>query len=311
MIRRPVRGRPVRSRRERETLAAVAGAEQRVFSYSDAVSRPIQHVDVFTSTPYGGNPVAVVLDSQGLSAEDMQRFARWMDFSETTFVGPPTRPGADYVVRIFTPSTELPFAGHPTLGTAHAWLSSGGASATDVIVQECGIGLVEIRRTAGGLAFAAPPLVRSGPADEPLVEELAAVLRIDRADVVAAEWVDNGPPWVAVLLDSAEAVLSLRPGDAGERYVGVVGPYPSGSPCAIEVRGFFPKGGATAEDPVTGSLNASLAQWLLGTGRVAAPYVAAQGTALGRSGRVHVTVEDGTIWIGGGTVTCVAGAVEL
>lgn len=275
------------------------------------VSRPIQHVDVFTSEPFGGNPVAVVLDSDGMSAEEMQRFAAWMDFSETTFVGVPTRPGAHYAVRIFTPSAELPFAGHPTLGTAHAWLSAGGSAAGDLVVQECGVGLVEVRRMERGLAFAAPPLVRSGPADEPLVEELATILGIDRADIAAAEWVDNGPPWVAVLLDSAEAVLALRPGDAGERYVGVAGLYPAGSPSAIEVRGFFPKGGATAEDPVTGSLNASLAQWLLGTGRLVAPYVAAQGTVLGRVGRVHVTVEDGTIWVGGGTVTCVSGSVEL
>lgn len=275
------------------------------------MARQIQHVDVFTSEPYHGNPVAVVLDSDGLSDAEMQRFAAWMDFSETTFIGSPTRPGADYAVRIFTPSTELPFAGHPTLGTAHAWLSAGGAPAGDVVVQECGVGLVEVRRTDGGLAFAAPPLVRSGPPEEVLVEELAAILGVDRTDVVAAEWVDNGPPWVAVLLDSAEAVLALRPGDAGERYVGAVGLYPPGSPCAIEVRAFFPKGGATAEDPVTGSLNASLAQWLLRTGRLTAPYVAAQGTALGRSGRVHVTVEDGTIWVGGATVACVAGTVEL
>jgi len=275
------------------------------------VGRPIQHVDVFTSEPYGGNPVAVVLDSSGLTTEEMQRFAAWMDFSETTFVGAPTDPGADYAVRIFTPSVELPFAGHLTLGTAHAWQSSGGVPAGEVIVQECGVGLVEIRRTESGLAFAAPPLVRSGPADDALIEELAVILGVDRDGIVAAEWVDNGPPWMAVLLDRAESVLSLRPGDAGERYVGVVGPYPPGSPCAIEVRGFFPKGGATAEDPVTGSLNASLAQWLLGTGRLKAPYVAAQGAALGRSGRVHVTVADGAIWVGGGTATRVAGSVEL
>ena len=275
--------------------------------------RPFAQVDVFTTTPYGGNPVAVVLDGEGLTAEQMQRFAHWMNLSETTFVLPPTVPDADYQVRIFTPTDELPFAGHPTLGTCHAWLAGDGsaAAAGDVVVQQCGAGLVPLRRTADGLAFAAPPLVRSGPVEEPLVEQLASVLGIDRAEILDAEWVDNGPGWVAVLLASAEAVLALHPGLV-DSSLGVVGPYPPGSPQAFEVRAFFPKYGATVEDPVTGSMNASLAQWLLGTGRASGPYVASQGTALGRSGRVHVSRDpDGTIWVGGGTVTCVRGQVEL
>jgi PhzF family phenazine biosynthesis protein len=276
------------------------------------VLRPFRQVDVFTTTPYAGNPVAVVLEADGLSTDQMQRFANWTNLSETTFVLPPSAPGADYQVRIFTPQAELPFAGHPTLGTCHAWRSAGGRAAqADVVVQQCAAGLVPVRQTADGLAFAAPPLVRSGPLDESLVRRVASMLGIHRADIVDAEWADNGPGWVAVLLRDADAVLALRPGLV-ELSVGVAGPYPQGSPHALEVRAFFPKQGATAEDPVTGSLNASLAQWLLRTGRARAPYVASQGTALGRSGRVHVATDaEGTIWVGGGTVTCVTGQVEL
>jgi PhzF family phenazine biosynthesis protein len=276
------------------------------------MSRQFAQVDVFTTTPYRGNPVAVVLDGEGLETEEMQRFAHWTNLSETTFVLPPSVPSADYQVRIFTPTAELPFAGHPTLGTCHAWLAGDHTgSSTDVVVQQCAAGLVPVRRTADGLAFAAPPLLRSGPVEESLVEHIASVLRIDRAEILDAEWADNGPGWVAVLLASADAVLALRPGFV-DLDLGVVGPYPPGSPHAVEVRAFFPKEGATVEDPVTGSLNASLAQWLLRTGRVSAPYVASQGTALGRAGRVHVSSDpDGTIWVGGGTVTCVRGQVEL
>jgi PhzF family phenazine biosynthesis protein len=274
------------------------------------VQRPFQQVDVFTTTAYAGNPVAVVLDAAGLTPDEMQRFAHWTNLSETTFVLPPTAPGADYRVRIFTPVLELPFAGHPTLGTCHAWSAASGRDG-DRFVQECGAGLVEIRRTEQGLAFAAPPLLRSGPVEEALVERLASVLGIDRAGIVDAQWADNGPGWVAVLLESADAVRALKPGFA-DLDIGVVGPQPEGAPEAFEVRAFFPKDGAMVEDPVTGSLNASLAQWLLASGRASAPYVAAQGTVLGRAGRVHVTRDpDGTIWVGGGTVTCIDGSVEL
>ncbi|MCO6005494.1 PhzF family phenazine biosynthesis protein [Actinoallomurus purpureus] len=282
-------------------------------SVKDAlITREFQQVDVFTHEPYRGNPVAVVLDGEGLSAEEMQRFARWTNLSETTFVLPPTMPDADYRVRIFTPSTELPFAGHPTLGTCHAWLSATGGRQRDVVVQECGAGLVTVRRTGDGLAFAAPPLVRSGPVDEALVSKIAAVLRIDRDEIVDAQWAHNGPRWVAVLLADADAVLALRPGHVETLFIGVAGLYPPGSPEAVEVRAFFPTDNGTAEDPVTGSLNASLAEWLLRTGRVTTPYVAGQGTVLGRRGRVHVSADsDGTIWVGGGTITCVSGRVEL
>ncbi len=277
------------------------------------MQRAFAQVDVFTTTPYAGNPVAVVLDGTGLSDEQMQRFANWTNLSETTFVLPPSAAEADYRVRIFTPVLELPFAGHPTLGTCHAWLEIAGGQPKrgDVIVQECAAGLISVRRTDNGLAFAAPPMLRSGPAEEALVERIATILGIPRSEILAAEWADNGPGWVVVMLASAEAALAVKPAPS-ELDLGIVGPYPEGSPAAYEVRGFFPKDGVSVEDPVTGSLNASLAQWLLASGRATAPYVASQGTALGRTGRVHISADaDGAVWVGGGTLTCVAGTVDL
>ena len=276
------------------------------------MTRPFSQVDVFTSVPYRGNPVAVVLDGAGLSTEVMQRFAHWTNLSETTFVLPPSTDAADYLVRIFTPGQELPFAGHPTLGTCHAWLEAGGTPRRPgVVVQECGAGLVTLRRDGGSLAFAAPPVLRDGPVDAELLTRIAGMLRIDRAGIVDASWADNGPGWVAVLLPSAAAVLAVQPGLV-DLDIGLVGPYPPGSPQAFEVRAFFPSNGATTEDPVTGSLNASLAAWLLRTGRAEVPYVASQGTALGRAGRVHISRDPGgTIWVAGGTVTCVTGQVDL
>jgi PhzF family phenazine biosynthesis protein len=276
------------------------------------MGRPFTQVDVFTTVPYKGNPVAVVLDGAGLTTPEMQAFAHWTNLSETTFLLAPTVPDADYQVRIFTPVSELPFAGHPTLGSCHAWLSADGKPKRDgVIVQQCGAGLIPIRRTPDGLAFKAPPLIRSGPVEESVVAHIADVLGIGRADILDAEWAANGPGWVAVLLDSAQAVLNLQPGYV-DLDLGVVGAYPPGSPQAFEVRAFFPKDRSTVEDPVTGSLNASLAQWLLKTGRARAPYVASQGTALGREGRVYITTDsEGKIWIGGGTVICITGDVAL
>lgn len=276
------------------------------------MSRPFRQVDVFATTAYAGNPVAVVLDGSGLDDEALQRFARWTNLSETTFVLAPSDVAADYRVRIFTPTQELPFAGHPTLGTCHAWLESGGVPrAGGVIVQECAAGLVRIRQTENGLAFAAPPLIRSGPVEEHLIGRLADMLRIDRSEILDSQWVDNGPGWVAVLLSDARAVLALRPGFV-DLDLGVVGAYPDGAAHAFEVRAFFPKDGATVEDPVTGSLNASLAAWLLGSGRARAPYIASQGSALGRAGRVHISTDvDDTVWVAGATITCISGDVTL
>ncbi|SEG42237.1 phenazine biosynthesis protein PhzF family [Nonomuraea solani] len=274
--------------------------------------RRFTQVDVFPSGPYLGNALAVVLDSEGLSTEDMQRFARWTNLAETTFLLPPSTPEADYRVRIFTTESELPFAGHPTLGTCHAWLESGGRPRKDgEVIQECGAGLVPLRMTDDGPAFQAPPLMRSGPVAEELLERIAASLGIGRGDIVGAEWADNGPGWIGVLLADAATVLALRPG-AVPHEVGVVGPYPAGSPYAFEVRAFIAHEGATTEDPVTGSLNASLGQWLLRTGRATSPYVVSQGTAIDRAGRIHVSADpEGNVWVAGAVRTCVNGHVEL
>ena len=274
--------------------------------------RQFRQVDVFTETAYGGNPLAVVLGADGLSTSQMQRFANWTNLSETTFVVEPSDDRADYLVRIFTPSQELPFAGHPTLGSCHAWLEAGGTPREPGRVsQQCGAGLVTVATSQEGLRFAAPPLVRSGPVDDQLAEHVAEILRISRDEIVDLQWADNGPGWIAVLLASADAVLAVRPGPT-DLDLGIAGPYPAGGPAAFEVRAFLPKNGTTDEDPVTGSFNASLAQWLLATGRATAPYVARQGTALGRTGEVRITTDgDGQVWVGGSTVTCVLGTVEL
>jgi PhzF family phenazine biosynthesis protein len=273
--------------------------------------RAFLQVDVFGDGACSGNPVAVVLDADGLAIGDMQRFAHWTNLSETTFVLALDDARADYGVRIFTPDRELPFAGHPTLGTCHAWLEAGG-TAGDVVRQACGVGIVDVRRDAGGrLAFAAPPLVRSGPVEPEVLAEIRRALGLGTDEIVDAQWVDNGPGWVAVLLESAERVLAIEP-RFSELDIGAVGPCRPGGAAALEVRAFLPKHGAPDEDPVTGSLNASLAGWLLDTGRVDAPYVAHQGTALGRRGRVHVDRDaDGTIWVGGATETVVTGTATL
>ncbi|HET9184629.1 MAG TPA: PhzF family phenazine biosynthesis protein [Solirubrobacterales bacterium] len=276
------------------------------------MSRRFAQVDVFGSGACRGNPVAVVLDAEGLSTGEMQRFARWTNLSETTFVLPPAGPAADYRVRIFTPALELPFAGHPTLGTCHAWLEAGGEPrGPGAIVQECGAGLVRIRRDGDHLAFAAPPLVRSGPASDEEVARVAAALEVDRSELLAVEWVDNGPGWIAALFESADRVLELEP--TGVDFdLGVVGFHPEGAEAAVELRAFFPLDGVTAEDPVTGSLNASVAQWLLGSGRLEAPYVATQGGAIGRAGRIQVDQDEvGTIWVGGRCVTVLDGEAHV
>lgn len=274
-------------------------------------TREFRQIDVFTDVGYLGNPLAVVVDGTDLSTEQMQQFANWTNLSETTFLLPPTDPAADYQVRIFTPVLELPFAGHPTIGSCRVWLDTGGAPARpDVIVQQCAAGLISLRRDGQRLAFAAPPLRRSGPVDQQTLAQLIQALGIRPSDVVDSAWIDNGPGWVGVLLASAEQVLAVKPAFAAMD-IGVVGPYPPGAPHALELRAFFPKDGVLLEDPVTGSLNASVAQWLLGSGRVQTPYIASQGTAIGRAGRVHVAVADDEIWIGGDTVTCISGTVLL
>ncbi len=283
------------------------------------MSRPFAQIDVFGSGPCAGNPVAVVLDAEGMTDEAMQRFARWTNLAETTFVLPPTRPEADYRVRIFTPVLELPFAGHPTLGTCHAWLEAGG-EAGEEIVQECEAGLVRIRREsersspripgASAFAFEAPPLVRSGPASDEDRARVAAALKVEPDEFLAVEWVDNGPGWITALFESAERVLELQPG-ALDFDLGAVGFHPPGSQAAIELRAWAPVNGLAAEDPVTGSLNASVAQWLLGSGRLTAPYLAHQGTAIDRAGRIHVSQDpDGAIWVGGSTETLIAGRLS-
>jgi len=275
--------------------------------------RQFRQVDVFTEEALLGNPVAVVHDADDLSDDEMRRFASWTNLSETTFLLAPADERADYRVRIFTPKRELPFAGHPTLGSAHAWLEAGGQPASqDTIVQECAVGLVPVRLSPGNrLAFEAPPLFRSGPVEEPLLLEIAASLRVKREDIVDAQWADNGPGWVAVQLASADAVLAIEPGVVAGS-TGVFGAYPPGSPEAFEVRAFTQLINGTGEDPVTGSLNASLAMWLLSSGKATAPYTASQGTALGRRGRVHVSVDaDGRIWVGGSTRTLISGGMLL
>jgi len=275
--------------------------------------RPFTQVDVFTNVLTFGNPVAVVHDADDLTTQDMADFARWTNLSETTFLIAPTDEQADYQLRIFTTNTELPFAGHPTLGSAHAWLEAGGiAKNPEGLTQQCAAGLVRIRRDGTRLAFAAPPLIRSGDVDAEDLTEIMAFLGIDPDVVVDAQWADNGPGWVALLLTDAETVLALRPKavDSGRfSAVGVVGPYPPHSEVDFEVRAFTSLV-TQAEDPVTGSLNAALGQWLIATRRAPSSYVAAQGTAIGRRGRVYVTQIGNDIWIGGDTVTGVTGMVH-
>lgn len=269
-------------------------------------------VDVFGSTPLGGNPVAVVHGADDLSDADLAAFARWTNLSETTFLLTPTNPLADYRVRILTPSIELPFAGHPTLGSCRAWLDAGGVSqAGDRIIQECAQGLIEVRHgVATHLSFVAPPLQRSGPIDAALLARVLRGLNIDASEVVAAAWVDNGPGWLAVQLSSAQAVLDLAV-PVTTLALGVVGLWPPGEGPAYEVRAFLPEGGRTVEDPVTGSLHASVAQWLLAAGVVTAPYEATQGRVLGRTGRVQIVVEGADVLVGGSTNVIVTGVVEI
>jgi PhzF family phenazine biosynthesis protein len=272
-----------------------------------------QQVDVFTTEALRGNPLAVVVGADALNEKQMAAFANWTNLSETTFLLQPRAANADYRVRIFTPHGELPFAGHPTLGSCHVWLAMGGQPRGNEVAQECEIGLVRIRRGAGRLSFQAPPLRREGPLDSNTLAQVIKGLHLQPSAVIASSWVDNGPGWLAVLLRSREDVLAVRPEYAtlaGLR-VGVVGPWhpqKDGTEAQFEVRAFTAGG---YEDPVTGSLNASVAQWLIGAGIAPSSYVASQGTALGRAGRVYVERDGSEIWIGGAVTTCIAGTVTL
>jgi PhzF family phenazine biosynthesis protein len=270
-------------------------------------------VNVFSADPLGGNPLAVVHAAEGLSEAQMAALARWTNLSETTFLLPPTDPGADYYVRIFTPGGELPFAGHPTLGSCHAWLATGGKPRkSSLVVQQCGVGLVRVRCDGPRLEFAAPPLRRTGALEPDVLAKIAKALTLLPSDIVHHQWVDNGPGWCAVMLRSAYQVHSLKPDWASldPLKLGVVGPHDAGHEAAFEVRAFI-GGGGGYEDPVTGSLNASLAQWLIGAGLAKSSYVAAQGSALQRAGRVHLRKDGEEVWVGGDVVDVIHGEVNF
>src|SRR5688572_28751922 len=269
-------------------------------------------VNVFSADPLRGNPLAVVHAASGITDARMAELARWTNLSETTFLLPPRSPDADYYVRIWTPGGELPFAGHPTLGSCHAWLAAGGKPRKrDVVVQECGVGLVQIRHDGPRLEFAAPPKRRSGPLDSEVSAKIALALGLEPSDLVHHQWVDNGPGWCAVMLRSARQVLSLKPHWAAlaPLKLGVVGPHEPGHDAAFEVRGFIGDGGY--EDPVTGSLNASVAQWLIGAELAKPSYVAAQGAALQRAGRVYLRKDGDDVWVGGDVVEVVRGELSI
>lgn len=276
---------------------------------------PFRQVDVFSAEPWLGNPLAVVHDADGVSDEEMARFARWTNLSETTFLCAPTDPAADYRVRIWTTAGELPFAGHPTIGSAHAWLEAGGVPRGDVLVQECGAGLVDVRRSPR-LGFAAPPLRRSGPVEPDLRERVLTALGVEEADAHDLAWIDNGPGWIGVDLGSATAVVDVVPDVAAftDLKVTVLGRWEdkrSSLGADVEVRAFYADGRDFAEDPVTGSANAGLAQWLIGTGALPESYTARQGSVVGRQGRVRLEAVDGRVWVSGDAVTRIVGQVDL
>jgi PhzF family phenazine biosynthesis protein len=274
------------------------------------VSLQFDQVDVFAEQPYQGNALAVVTDADALTAEQMQAFARWTQLAETTFLLKPETPGAHYRVRIFTPARELPFAGHPTLGTCKVWLGQHAAVADDEIIQECAAGLIRIRRQGERLAFSAPPLLRSGPLDGDTLSRVREGLGLRAEQILASNWVDNGPGWLGVLLGSRDEVLGIKPDYAALKglNVGVIAPWTGeGAEADYEVRALIAEEGC--EDPVTGSLNASLAQWLIGNGTFAERYTVSQGTVIGHSGRVHIERVEGVVWVGGEVQPGVSGKV--
>lgn len=274
-----------------------------------------KQLDVFSEASLKGNPLAVVLGADGLGDERMAAFANWTNLSETTFVLAPQHPEADYRVRIFTTSTELPFAGHPTLGSCHAWLEAGGVPKGQEIVQECGVGLVRVRRSEYGLAFLAPPLLKSGPLELEVRERVRKGLGLAAEAIVQAQWVDNGAGWLAMMLKDRQQVLTLKPDyqQLQDLAVGVVAPWNpavDGTDAQFEVRGFI-AGDGMPEDPATGSLNAGLAQWMLGKQLAPSSYVVSQGVTMGRAGRIHVEQIGDEVWIGGAVVTCINGSLTL
>lgn len=277
-------------------------------------SRSFAQVDVFSARPYQGNPVAVILDGEGLDEEAMLRVARWTNLSETTFILPATTDAADYRLRIFTPGGELPFAGHPTLGSAHAWIENGGVPRDQsLIVQECGAGHVEVARRDGVFCFAAPPLRRSGALEEDFLNEIVSAFGIRHDQVLSHQWVDNGPGWAIVRLATAREVLDLNPDLTliPTAMVGAIGSYLDGSEHAFEMRTFAP-GVGVAEDPVCGSMNASVGQWLVRSGAVSGDYRVSQGARLGRAGDITISADsDGNVWVGGATSTLFRGTAVL
>lgn len=273
--------------------------------------RDFAQVDVFGARAFKGNPVAVIIDGQNLSQQEMQEIARWTNLSETTFILPSTTPEADYRLRIFTPTTELPFAGHPTLGSAHAWAAHTGSTAK-TIVQECGAGLVHVRAITGGFAFAAPPTVRTGPL---AADELAAyvqALGINSDAVVDHQWVDNGPGFAAIQLASAAEVRALNPdfSNLPDAALGVIGAMEPEQESAFEIRSFVPSVGVL-EDPVTGSLNAGVAQWFARTGKASGSYLVSQGGNIGYEGQLHIDITQDNVWIGGATRTMISGVITI
>ncbi|MFF4828352.1 PhzF family phenazine biosynthesis protein [Streptomyces sp. NPDC001312] len=277
-------------------------------------TRSFAQVDVFSTVPYRGNPVAVVLDGTDLTDEEMQRLARWTNLSETTFVLLPTAPEADYRLRIFTPQGELPFAGHPTLGSARAWLDGGGTpKQADRIVQECAAGLLTVRHGKGTLSFAAPPRVRDGALDDTYLNQIVAAFGITRDQVVAHQWVDNGPGWAVLQLRTAEEVLALEPDLSliPAAMVGAIGAYPEGSGHNFEMRTFAP-GAGVPEDPACGSMNAAVGQWLTANGAAPSTYRVSQGTRLGRAASIEITADaDGTVWVTGAATVCIRGTISV
>ena len=270
-------------------------------------------IDVFSKTPLLGNALAVVHSADSLSTSQMEHFARWTQLSETTFLLAPETPEADYKVRIFTPEGELPFAGHPTLGSAHAWLNAGGSPADPQrIIQECGVGLIPIRKDAEMLAFRAPDLLKTGPVDEETLQVICHGLGIERSEILLHQWVDNGPGWAAVTLDSAERVLSINPNFSLLTSVnfGIIGPHDSHQDADYEVRAFV-NSLDIPEDPVTGSLAAGIAQWFSREGLAEKSYTIAQGQKLQRQGRIHISEENGEIWVGGVSTRCISGTLHL